>query len=463
MNESQTKEWKAAWRDEYLKWLCGFANAQGGVLEIGRNDHGEVVGIDNAAQLMEELPNKLRDQLGIMADIDLTREGDRNYLRITVEPYEVPISYRGEYHYRSGSTKQVLRGAALNRFLLHKTGKRWDAVPLPNVGIDDLDVSTLTRFRENATRSKRLDQNVLGMDDADLVEKLHLTENNFLKRATVLLFHPDPEKFFTASSIKIGYFESMVEVRFHDEICGNLFTQVSKTMELLMTKYLKAVISYEGIQRVETYPVPQDALKEALLNAVVHRDYAVPAQIQIRVYDDQLHIWNAGELPEDWSVEKLLGQHSSRPYNPDIANAFFQAGEIESWGRGIERMLESCRREKLPEPTIQVEPHEILIKFWFSDDYLNKSMVRPSTRRASRSDTAQETTQEIRKTTQEKILALLRESPELTRSALAIQIGITTNGVKYHLDNLRKANRIRRVGSTKKGHWKVIEIETDTE
>ena len=92
-------------------------------------------------------------------------------------------------------------------------------------------------------------------------------------------------------------------------------------------------------------------------------------------------------------------------------------------------------------------------------------MVRPSARRTSRSETTQETTQEIRETTQEttqeKILALLRESPELTRSALAIQIGITANGVKYHLDSLRKANRIQRVGSTKKGHWKVIETDTE--
>ena len=89
-----------------------------------------------------------------------------------------------------------------------------------------------------------------------------------------------------------------------------------------MTKYLKAMIRYEGIQRIETYPVPEDALREAVLNAVVHRDYAVAAQIQIRVYDNRLKIWNPGKLPENWSLEKLLSQHPSQPSNPDIANAF---------------------------------------------------------------------------------------------------------------------------------------------
>ena len=102
MNETQLIEWKASWRDEYLQWLCGFANAQGGVLEVGRDDAGQVVGLGNAARLMEELPNKLRDLLGIVADIDLLQEDGRSYLRIAIEPYPVPISYRGEYHYRSG-------------------------------------------------------------------------------------------------------------------------------------------------------------------------------------------------------------------------------------------------------------------------------------------------------------------------------------------------------------------------
>jgi predicted HTH transcriptional regulator len=95
MSEDQNTEWKASWRDDYLKWICGFANAQGGVLEIGRNDEGQVIGLEDAARLMEELPNKLRDLLGILADIDLLQEDGKPYLRIAVEPYPVPISYNG--------------------------------------------------------------------------------------------------------------------------------------------------------------------------------------------------------------------------------------------------------------------------------------------------------------------------------------------------------------------------------
>ena len=252
------------WHDKYLKWLCGFANAQGGALEVGRNDKGQLVGLENASQLMEELPNKIRDLLGIVADTNLLEEDGKQYLRITVEPYPVPISYKGEYHYRSGSTKQVLKGAALDHFLLGKTGKCWDTVPVPSVGINDLDTATLTRFREQAVHTKRLDASVLSESDLSLIEKLRLMENEYLKRAAIILFHPDPERYFTGAAIKIGYFEGKSNLRYHDEVCGNLFTQLNKTMDLLLTKYLKAIVNYEGLQRFETYPVPESVLREAV-------------------------------------------------------------------------------------------------------------------------------------------------------------------------------------------------------
>ena len=123
------------------------------------------------------------------------------------------------------------------------------------------------------------------------------------------------------------------------------------------------MISYEGISRVETYEYPIAALREALLNAVAHKDYAGCTPIQIKVYADRIRIWNEGQLPENWTVDKLLHEHSSRPYNPDIANAFFRSGYVESWGRGIEIMTEQCSMAKLPPPTITNEGSDFLIVF----------------------------------------------------------------------------------------------------
>ena len=273
------------------------------------------------------------------------------------------MSYRGEYYIRSGSTKQTLKGAALDRFLLSRTGKRWDAVPVPGVEVDDLDTAVLERFRERATKSKRLGPEALEEDDAGLIEKLRLTDGEYLKRAAVLLFHTDPERFVTGASIKIGYFENDADLRYHDEVHGNLFTQVERTTDLLLTKYLKAEIDYVGTTRVETYPVPESALREALLNAVAHKDYASGVPIQISVYEDRVAFWNNGHLPDDWTVERLAEKHPSQPYNPDVANAFFRAGMIEAWGRGIEKVLQACREAGMADPQWRYETPGLWVEF----------------------------------------------------------------------------------------------------
>ena len=138
--ESQNVEFKESWRDEYLKWVCGFANASGGYIYIGVVDGShEIVGVANSKRLMEDIPNKIVNSLGIVADVNLRQADGRDYIEIIVTPSNIPISYKGVYHYRSGSTKQELKGAALQDFLLRKLGKTWDDVSNEEAHIEDID------------------------------------------------------------------------------------------------------------------------------------------------------------------------------------------------------------------------------------------------------------------------------------------------------------------------------------
>lgn len=370
MPETQNIEYKSTWRDEYLKWICGFANAQGGTLIIGKDDEGNIVGVNNSKRLLEDLPNKITTVLGIVADVNLHETEQGNYIEIIVEPQPNPVNYKGEYHYRSGSTKQELKGSALDKFLLQKQGKHWDGVSVPNVKVSDLKPETFDHFRSKGVKSKRIDEKVLTDTNEVLLDNLKLTDKGYLKRATILLFHPDPEKFVTGAFIKIGYFRTDSDLLFQDVINGNLFEQVEKTMELLLTKYTKALISYEGLTRVETYEYPEDALREALLNAVAHKDYTGPYPIQISVYPDKIMFWNYGRLPENWTVEDLHDKHSSQPRNPDIATAFFRSGYVEAWGRGMDKMKNLCSEAKIPAPQFSTKGNE----FWtiFRKDIFNK-------------------------------------------------------------------------------------------
>jgi ATP-dependent DNA helicase RecG len=309
--------------------------------------------------------NQVRDMLGLMIEVNLQAESGKDYLEIVVEPYPVPVSLRGKYYYRSGSTLQELKGAALTNFLLQRQGKRWDGVPVSNVSADDLKNDTFDFFRKKATKSKRLEPEDLAGTNQELLEslQLYLEDEKMLKRAAVLLFHPKPEKYVSGAYIKIGFFKNEADLIFQDEIHGNLFDQVEQTMDLLFTKYIKAIISYEGISRVETYEYPQEALREALLNAVAHKDYSGGTPIQIKVYDDRIMIWNEGHLPENWTINNLLKTHASRPFNPDIANTLFRSGYIESWGRGIAKMTEHCIAAGIPKPNFVYEVSDFWVKF----------------------------------------------------------------------------------------------------
>ena len=170
--ESQHIEWKESWRDEYLKWVCGFANAQGGILVIGKNDKGATVGINNAKKLMEDLPNKIRTTMGIVADVNLRTENALDVIEIAVPAYPNAISYHGKYYFRSGSTNQELSGYALDELLLSKYGRTYDSMPLPRITIGDFWHDAFDIFRKKAVSGRRLTPEDVAVSDEELLRSL---------------------------------------------------------------------------------------------------------------------------------------------------------------------------------------------------------------------------------------------------------------------------------------------------
>jgi ATP-dependent DNA helicase RecG len=163
--------------------------------------------------------------------------------------------------------------------------------------------------------------------------------------------------------VKIGFFRNDADLIYQDEVHGNLFEQAHKTLDLLLTKYMKAYIHYEGITRVERFLFPPEALRELILNALVHRDYGSGVPIQLRVYEDQVRIWNDAVIPEGWTVKDLLDEHVSRPHNPLVAGAFFRTGDIESWGRGIQKVRTACEAYGTAFPLFKFLSTGLLVSF----------------------------------------------------------------------------------------------------
>jgi ATP-dependent DNA helicase RecG len=437
--ENQKTEWKRQWRDEFLKSLCGLANAQGGTLEIGRDDNGVIVGVDNSKELLEDLPNTIRHALGIVPSIDLHDDNGKQYITVTIDASGTPVSFRGRHYIRSGSTTQELNGHELDNFILRRLGKTWDAMIISGVKVSDLDTSAFRTFREKALVSERLQKADLEIGDAELLDSLLLTENGELTRAAVLLFHHNPEKYVFGAFVKVGYFENGADLIYQDEFHGSLITVADQIIDTIYRKYFKGIISYEGITRVTDYPIPRPALREAIFNAIVHRDYTTGIPIQIKIFPDCVIVYNDGRLPETWTVDNLLKKHRSRPYNPKIAYAFYRAGYIETWGRGIERITEACKEAGKREPLFEVTPGEVSVTF-YTDTGVDVSV-------GVKNDV---------KETQKQIMSLMTETPTISAQRIADVIGISKRRVESNIRAMKKAGLIERVGSDKTGSWVVI-------
>lgn len=451
MPEKQNIEWKAKWKDSYLEWICRFANAQGGKIYIGCNDDGKVIGLTNTRKLLEDIPNKIRNAMSIIVDVNLLTEGEKEYIEIVVPPYPVAISCKGVYYYRSGSTMQTLSGPELESFILRKRGASWDSMPLPGFTVNDIDDELVQKFKSLAVKKGRVDRSVLDESKESLMEKLRLTNAGYYTNAAMLLFSKNPDKWHLGAYTKIGFFESDADLRYQDEIHGSILEQVDKVMEVLHLKYMKAKISYEGIQRIERYFVTDEALREALLNALCHKQYESCIPIQISVYEDCLYIANCGKLPENWTVDNLMSKHASRPYNPSIANVFYLAGLIESWGRGIEKICQSCIEDRSPLPEYTINSGDIMIKFTALEDRL----IRSTTQKVGEK-VGKKVGKKLSKT-ETVILNLLHEDPAYSYVTLAQKAGISEKTVFIRIKSLKEKGILERVGSGRKGYWKINE------
>lgn len=346
--ESQTLEFKSIWKDDYLKTICAFANGEGGQLLIGVNDQGEIMGIDNSKQLLETLPNKINNKLGLLVDVIPHEKDQKIYLEINVQSTLAPVSYAGKFYKRSGSNTIELASGNLNQFLLKKYGKTWDDIAEDRFSIEDIDLPTVERFKRLA--QDRVPDILEEQNLESLLRKLNLYEGNELKRAAILLFGKNPQQFYIQSHSKIGRFLSETDVQSSDIIEGNLINQVDLIMDVLRLKYLRAYISYEGMHRRETLEYPYDALREAIINALIHRDYTDTCNLQIRVYDDKLVMYNGATLSREVPIELFDQPHQSKPFNPTMAAVFYKCGFIENWGRGTLNIIDYCLEAGLPKP-----------------------------------------------------------------------------------------------------------------
>ena len=256
----------------------------------------------------------------------------------------------------------------------------WDEIGVGNADYGDIDTATVARFIVRATEYNRLPSGIDSNNLKQLFQNLKLlTKEGELTRAAILLFGKEPVRFFSCATFKIGRFRGNdpTDLIIQDKVEGNLFTMFEQAVDFLKSKYLLSPISYQRMQRVETLEIPEKAIRETILNSLIHRDYTVSSAISLRVYDTTVSIWNAGEL-EKLQIEDLSREHDSYQRNPLIADIFFRAGYIEAWGRGTLTIINETKKSGLPEPTFNTRQEGLEVIFQRDSTLIaNKKDAKP--------------------------------------------------------------------------------------
>jgi len=439
--EDQNKEFKEIWNDNCLKTICAFANSSGGKLYIGIDDEGKTTGVKDASRYLDDIPNKTKDVLGITSDVKIKKKAGKDIIEITVAPSSTPIPYHGRFYTRSGSSSIEIKGNELVEMLMRKSGRSWDDFIEERATIKDIDVTAVKNFQKLA--AKKIPQIAKEKSIPAILQKLNLLEKGKLRRAAILLFGKNPKKFYIAAFIKIGKFVSATDLISTDDVEGNLFDQVDKALEILRVKYLLSNITYEGIYRKDNMEYPEEALREAIINAVIHRNY-MGAHTQLRIDPDSLNLWNEGGLPPEIKIDDLKKWHLSRPRNKYLADAFFKAGMIEAWGRGTVKIIDECRKAGLPEPEFREEFGGLSVHFHKAP--LGEK-VGESGEKVGRKWGDNFSRSEV------KILDAIAANPHITINELSDQVGIGTTAVENNLKKLKSKGMIERIGSARGGSW----------
>lgn len=271
-----------------------------------------------------------------------------------------------------------------------------------------------------------------------------------------MLFGKHVGQFFPSAVFKIGRFHTdESDLIIQDVIEGNLIQMASRVMEVLRTKYLLSPIHYEGLQRIEQLEIPDKALRELIYNAISHKAYNGPA-IQMRIYDRSIELWNYGLLPKELTPAALLQKHSSYPRNHNIANVFYKAGFVESWGRGFKKIVEEFERASLPLPTIEENGGGVMaiIQRKTVDE-----VIAARDGNIGNMSVTNVGNVSVRKLSgrQRNIISMIEENPFVTAKEMSVTMSVTKRTIERNLSVLQKARIIRHEGRVNAGVWVILE------
>ncbi|MBS3056039.1 MAG: putative DNA binding domain-containing protein [Candidatus Aenigmarchaeota archaeon] len=379
LEESHTVELKksVAQMNEALKSVCAFLNHRGGEVYFGVNDKGKITGIQSSDKTLRKISQIINTKIKpeFNPEIKEIKKHKNQIIYVKVpEGSNKPYFSDGIAYIRIGTENRVISPDELKRVILSQKKIKWDEEICRSAKLKDIDEETIKQFLKKAGIERNLGYKLLSWKD--VLKRSGMIKNKSLTNALILLFGKTPQKFFPHAEVRCARFKGTEPLEFIDmKVFGsNIISQIENSVEFVK-EHMQLHAEIKGMERVEKWEYPIEAVREAIVNAVCHRNYEISGNAQIRIFDDRLEIWGCGTLPEPLIVNDLMKKHDSILRNSLIGKCFFLIRFIEQWGTGTNRMIEECISHELPEPLFEEIAGNLVVTFRKSrltNEYLEK-------------------------------------------------------------------------------------------
>jgi len=431
-------EFKKSLDKSFAEEVCAFANSSGGKILLGIADDGKTSGIKTDNVLLSRIQDHIKQ---IEPHLEIQISVLDNIVVVDIpEGKDKPYGCSKGFFLRIGPNSQKLTRNEIVSFFQKEGRIRFDELENGKAVFSrDFDVSAFNNFLQLASITPSIDKDFL------LANLDCLSENGQMTNAGVLFFSKSTEFLLLQATVTCVLYKGIERIHVLDrkDFSGNIIDNIENAV-MFVLRHTNLEYKIEKLRREEIPEIPEVALREAVVNAVCHRDYFEKgANVMIEIFDDRLEISNPGGLPSGLTRKSFGTKSVVR--NPVIASLLHRAGYIEKIGTGIKRIENA------------VKEHGIGSVIFSFDSFFTVSFSRVKATEKTTQKTTQEIEKTTQKTTQEMILSLIKTNPAITRKGVAEKTGLTPDGVKYHLDKLREQGVIRHVGATKKGYWEVME------
>ena len=364
--ESDHTEFKDNFGNEAIKTAGAFANTRGGIIFIGINKAGVIKGTQATQETCKDWANRISQStepslIPVIEPIN-TKSGTVVLIRINEFPFK-PVAVRSRCFRRVNASNRQMSPAEIAQLHLQSTGSSYDACPSRNATLEDLDIKEVKKYirKAIATGRRNYDESQYSIQ---ILEKIDLIKDGKPTIAAILLFGKEPHFKISQATVHCGRFKEKTVIIDDRLIEGSIVKQVDEVMAFMRKNTNVRFVITGKAERDEIWDYPLDALREAVTNAICHRDYIDTSDIQIKIHDDYLTIWNPGGLLPGMSLDDLFDpNHSSKPRNKLVAQIFYDIRHIEKYGSGIQRILDECEKAGVPEPTFEEKFGGFLVTF----------------------------------------------------------------------------------------------------